>query len=113
MTITGALAFQALFDGVYERTMFTSLLVIMSFGAVVLQLAGIGSAAMLFMTALPLFGALVLDKIINKSSSNVHLVTYVLGQIVPLLAGTEVVLTVFDVFVPLVSSYMFQCLEPC
>ncbi|KZV66959.1 hypothetical protein PENSPDRAFT_755311 [Peniophora sp. CONT] len=99
--LAGALASQALFDGVHERTMFTSLLILMSFGAVALQLIGIGSAAILFTTGLPLFAALLLDKVINTSASTVSLITYVLGQIVPLMTGTEVILTTFDVFVPL------------
>lgn len=84
--------------------MFTSLLFLMSFGALALQLAGIGSAATLFMTGSPLLGALLLDKLINSSASTVSLITYVLGQIVPLVTGTELIVTVFDVFVPLVTS---------
>lgn len=84
--------------------MFTSLLLFMSFGALAFQLAGIGSAAILFTAAFPILGALSFDRMINTSASTVSLVTYVFGQVVPLIAGTELITTVFDVFVPLVSA---------
>ncbi|KAI0032979.1 hypothetical protein K488DRAFT_48677 [Vararia minispora EC-137] len=99
--LAGALASQLLLDTVHERTMFTALLLLLTVGACGLQLVGIGSAAMLFVSGLPLFCALLLDRLVSTSPIGVSLLAYALGQIVPILTGTQIICSVFDVFVPL------------
>jgi hypothetical protein len=85
----------------------TSLLLVLSSGAFVLQLISVGSSVMLFLIALPLLASLLVDRVINKSASTVSLLTYALGQIIPLLTGTQIICTIFDVFVPLVSHFRY------
>jgi len=99
--LAGAFASQLLFDSAHERTVFTALLLLLSGGAFVVQMLGIGSAALLFISALPLFVALLVDRAINDSATNVHLLAYALGQISPLTTGTHALCIIFDVFVPL------------
>jgi hypothetical protein len=92
--------------------MFTALLLTYSISAFVLQMAGIGSAAVLYLTAMPLFVALVLEAAIRGGSSPVSMWVYALGQLTPLLTGTQMTCTIFDVFVPLVRSGAFAfCLR--
>lgn len=59
---------------------------------------------MYFLSGLPLLIALSVNLFITGGHGQVSLVTYALGQIMPLLIGTEFVVTSFDVFVPLVRS---------
>ncbi len=73
-------------------------------GALALQLLGIGSAYFLFVAAVPLFVALLLDALLNRGGSLVSLRTYALGMFVPLLSGTKMACITLDVFVPLVRS---------
>jgi len=84
--------------------MFTALLLLLTIGAFAIQMIGVGSAAMLFVSGLPLFGALVLDSLATTSATHVSLFVYAIGQITPLLTGTQIICTVFDVFVPLVGN---------
>ncbi|THH08417.1 hypothetical protein EW146_g8997 [Bondarzewia mesenterica] len=99
--LAGAFATQLLVAQLPERTMFTALLLTQSAFAFAIQMIGIGSSAMLYMTALPLFFALLLDHVFTGGSGPVSLWTYALGQLTPLLTGTQLICTVFDVFVPL------------
>ncbi|KZT25302.1 hypothetical protein NEOLEDRAFT_1178422 [Neolentinus lepideus HHB14362 ss-1] len=100
--LTGALLSQYLIGHVPEHTVITSTLLVQSFFALVLQLLGVGSAAMFFLTSAPLFVALVLDTLkITRTGDGVSLWTYALGQLLPLLTGTQTIATVLDVFVPL------------
>ncbi|TFK48370.1 hypothetical protein OE88DRAFT_1684387 [Heliocybe sulcata] len=100
--LTGALVSQYLIGPISEHTVLASLLLVQSFLAMVIQLVGVGSAAMFFVTSVPLFVALVLDAIkVTRAGDGVGMWTYALGQVMPLLTGTQVVATVLDVFVPL------------
>lgn len=84
--------------------MFTSLLLTLSGATLIIQLAGFGSAVMLFLLAVPLLVALAVDTVVKKSAISVSLVTYAVAQFVPLLVGTQMICVVFDVFIPLVSG---------
>jgi hypothetical protein len=87
-----------------------SLLLTQSFTAFVVQLCGIGSAAMFFVSALPLFFTLVLNRFIAEKGE-VSLWTYALGQLTPLLTATILFASVSEVFVPLVSPQLECCKE--
>lgn len=100
--LTGALVSQYLIGHVPEHTVMTSMLLLQSFAALAIQLLGIGSAVMFFLTSAPLLLALVLDTLkITRTGDGVSLWTYALAQLTPLLTGTQIVATVLDVFVPL------------
>jgi hypothetical protein len=85
-----------------ERNALTALLLMQSGGALALQLLGIGSAYFLFISSVPLFGALSLNALLNRGAPLISLWTYALGMLVPLLSGTRMACIVLDVFVPLV-----------
>ncbi|THH28363.1 hypothetical protein EUX98_g5818 [Antrodiella citrinella] len=96
-----ALVSQLLVGRVHEQSMFTSLLLFHSVAACVIQFAGIGSAAIFFITSLPLFIALAVNSFVSTSGDDISLWTYALGQFVPLSAGSQTIFTTLDVFVPL------------
>jgi hypothetical protein len=96
-----------------ERNMLTALLLMQSGSALALQLLGIGSAYFLFVSAVPLFGALALDALLDRGGRLVSLWTYALGMSVPLLSGTRMACITLDVFVPLVCSSHSLTLLPC
>ncbi|KAH7910240.1 hypothetical protein BJ138DRAFT_132560 [Hygrophoropsis aurantiaca] len=98
--LTGALASQLLVGRVHEKTMFSSLLLAQSFLAAALQLAGIGSGAMFFLSALPVFISLIVNGFIEEGD-RVSLWAYALSQVVPLLTGTQLASATLVVFVPL------------
>lgn len=93
--------------------MFTSLLLVQSFFACIIQFAGIGSAGLLFLSALPLFLSLALNALFMVDGE-ISLWTYALGQLHPLLVGTQVMSATLDVFVPLVWPYFptVKCFAP-
>ncbi|KAI9448865.1 hypothetical protein BJY52DRAFT_1206477 [Lactarius psammicola] len=99
-TFGGILASQVVFPEVAERTVLSALLLMQSGGALLLQLLGLGSAYLLFLGALPLFGALSLDALLNHDLV-VSLWTYAFSLVVPLLTGMQMTCVVLDVFVPL------------
>lgn len=90
-----------------ERNVLTALLLIQTGGALALQLFGIGSAYFLFVSAVPLFGALSLDALLHRGGLRVSLWTYALGMSVPLMSGTRMACITLDVFVPLVCPSHF------
>jgi hypothetical protein len=96
-----------------ERNVLTALLLIQSGGALALQLLGLGSAYFLFVGAVPLFGALSLDALLNRGGLHVSLWTYAMGMSVPLFSGTRMACITLDVFVPLVCSSHFLTFLPC
>jgi hypothetical protein len=115
---TGALISQTVFvpndiRSEDERNMLTALLLMQSGSALALQLLGIGSAYFLFVSAVPLFGALSLNALLNRGGLRVSLWTYALGMTVPLLSGTRMACITLDVFVPLVRSSVFLTFLPC
>ena len=90
------------FNPISEQTMFTALLLVQSATAFGLQLAGIGSAALFFIMALPLFVAMVINPVFSARKSEISLVTYAIGSAPALLTGPLLMLAVVEFFVPLV-----------
>ncbi|THH03322.1 hypothetical protein EW145_g6351 [Phellinidium pouzarii] len=82
-----------------ERTLLQSVLLSYIVIASVVQLAGIGSAVLLTMTAGALLTGLLFDR--ARGGNRVSLGTYALGQTTPLFFGTELFSTLTDIFVPL------------
>ncbi|KAA1470020.1 hypothetical protein DENSPDRAFT_774128 [Dentipellis sp. KUC8613] len=99
--LAGAFASQLLLPRLPERNIFTATLLTQSVLALVIQLVGFGSAALFYLSALPLFLALVLDYSFNSTPGTIALWTYAIGQMTPLLTGTQMLCTILDVFVPL------------
>ncbi|TFY54790.1 hypothetical protein EVG20_g9564, partial [Dentipellis fragilis] len=99
--LAGAFASQLLLPRLPERNVFTATLLTQSVLALVIQLVGFGSAALFYLSALPLFLALVLDYSFNSTPGTIALWTYAFGQLSPLLTGTQMLCTTLDVFVPL------------
>jgi len=99
--LAGALSSQLLFGRIREHTLFTSLVLVQAFLAIGLQLAGLGSAAIYYLSALPLALALIINRFLVDTPDEIQLLTYGLGQLMPLLTGSQVILTALDVFVPL------------
>jgi len=70
-----------------------------------IQSLGIGSAAMFFLAALPIFISLLLNPLFSSRKTlgvEFSLWTYVIGQTLPLLTGSMLLLGIVEVFVPLV-----------
>jgi len=108
---SGALLSQYFVGEVHEQSVYTSLLLIQSFFAIAVQAAGVGSAALPFLTALPLFASLALNPAFASASSvatsrRISLWTYAIGQTLPLLTGTMLLIGVVEVFVPLVRRLL-------
>jgi len=101
--IAGALTSQLILGRIQEHTLLTSILLTQAFTAFVIQMFNIGSAAMFFVCALPLFFTLILNRFVAKEGQ-VSLWTYAFGQLTPLLTSTILFLSVSEVFVPLVCS---------
>ncbi|EJC99693.1 uncharacterized protein FOMMEDRAFT_160118 [Fomitiporia mediterranea MF3/22] len=85
---------------VSERVLMQSVLLAYAFLAVVIQLAGIGSAILFFSAGCSIFAGLLLDLWCGEKS-RVVLGSYALGQVVPLVFGSEMFCIVADIFVPL------------
>lgn len=75
-----------------------------SFLAFTIQAFGIGSAVLFFLLGLPLFLALVVNRIITRPSDPISLWTYAIALFTPLATGAQLTFGVLDVFVPLVTS---------
>ncbi|KAF8325029.1 hypothetical protein F5887DRAFT_1065471 [Amanita rubescens] len=102
-TLLGILSSQYFFfNPISEQTMFTALLLVQSATAFGLQLSGIGSAALFFLMALPLFVAMVINPVFSARKSEISLVTYAIGAAPALLTGPLLMLAVVEFFVPLV-----------
>lgn len=80
-------------------------MLVQAYISVVLQLVGIGSAAIYYLSALPLGLALVFNHLVVDVPDEIQLWTYGLGQLMPLLTGTQLICTVLDVFVPLTGRF--------
>jgi len=107
----GALISQYLVGQVHEQSVFTALLLVQAFVAVAVQVAGIGSAAIFFICALPLFVALIINSLLMGNTKNLSLWTYAIGQILPLLSGSMLIVGVVEVFVPLVCRFALLSLK--
>ena len=103
-SLAGALASQLLFGRIREVTIFTSLLLLQSYLAFMVQMIGIGSAAMFYLSALPLGVSLLLNQMFVSDPDEVHLWTYAISQFVPLVNGMLLCAGLFDVFVPLTGN---------
>ncbi|KIJ96005.1 hypothetical protein K443DRAFT_134254 [Laccaria amethystina LaAM-08-1] len=87
----------------HEKTVFTSLLLMQSGLAILVQLLKVGSAAMFFLSALPLFVVLLINPLFSGNTKTISLATYFLGQICPLLTGSLLTIPTIEVFVPLMG----------
>ena len=94
---------------VREKTVFTSLLLTQAALAWGIQSLGIGSAALFFISSLPLCVALLLNSAVS-SGPDVSLLSYAIGQLIPLTTGAQLAFEVLNVFVPLVSQ-AWRCLS--
>lgn len=89
---------------VREQTVFSALVVLQLGLACIIQFLGIGSAALFFLTGLPLLAALTLEtSVLGGNHQEYSLWTYALGQFIPLTIGAQTIYGVITVFVPLVS----------
>ena len=106
LTPTGILSSQYIFfDPVSEQTIFDSLLLVQTVSALIVQSLGIGSAALFFLMAVPLFAALVLNPVFTwGKKGEISLVTYGIGSSSSVLTGTMLLLAVVEFFVPLVCT---------
>lgn len=84
-----------------ERSLFSAVLLGMSFLALLVQAIGFGSAGLFFLSACSIFAGLLVEQ---KHKGPISLTTYAVAQTVPLLLGTEVFTTITDIFVPLVRT---------
>jgi len=107
--LLGALLSQYLVGPVFERDILNALLVLQCGLAYGIQMAGIGSAGLFFLSGLPLFIALLSNRLITGNATDISLITYAIAQLEPLLIGSLMLTTVSEVFVPLVSqSILYQ-----
>ncbi|ESK96806.1 endoplasmic reticulum metallopeptidase 1 [Moniliophthora roreri MCA 2997] len=97
----GALLPQFLLGSVNEVAVYSSILLIQAAGAFFIQLLGIGSAGLLYLTGNSLFGALLLNPFFAGSKRELSLWTYTIGQSIPLLVASMCAFPTLDVFVPL------------
>lgn len=90
--------------------MFNSLLLVQTVSALIFQSLGIGSAALFFLMAVPLFAALVLNPVFTwGKGAGISLVTYGIGSSSSVLTGTMLLLAVVEFFVPLVPFSRYSC----
>ncbi|OAX34407.1 hypothetical protein K503DRAFT_774591 [Rhizopogon vinicolor AM-OR11-026] len=135
----GALLTQLPFTRVPERALLHAQLLSHAFLAAAGQLAGVGSSAIFFLSAVSMFVALVVDRVVTYLSTPnvdgarmmsgtgnmqsgvakgledgnekvdkdgfVSLWTYALGQVIPLLTGTQLSAATLVVFVPLTGRF--------
>ncbi|KAH9951135.1 hypothetical protein B0H21DRAFT_719728 [Amylocystis lapponica] len=99
--LAGSLASQLLVGRVREQTTFSSLLILQVSVAALLQLVGIGSGVLFFLSALGMLVSLVFNGLTTKPGDDVSLLGYALGQFPPLSLGTQIFCITLDVFVPL------------
>ncbi|EKM81542.1 hypothetical protein AGABI1DRAFT_69822 [Agaricus bisporus var. burnettii JB137-S8] len=100
-SILGVLLSQYLIGPISEQAIFNAMLLLQSTLALAIQMAGIGSASVFFLSGLPMLVALLINPLITGSTKTISLVAYALVQVEPLLVGTLILATVAEVFVPL------------
>ncbi|KAJ7768520.1 hypothetical protein B0H16DRAFT_1520063 [Mycena metata] len=102
VTLLGGLASQLLVPATDEKTVFSALLLLQATAALVIQLLNVGSAAAFFIAGLPIFSALLLNDVaLTTRKGEISLWTYGLGQFLPLMTGTLIMIPTLEVFVPL------------
>ena len=79
-------------------------MVLQGFLGALIQLLGIGAGGTLFLSSSPMIPALVLNSFLTNPGDDISLWSYTIGLVTPLVTGTVLLLSVLDVFVPLVSS---------
>ena len=79
-------------------------MVLQGFLGALIQLLGIGAGGTLFLSSSPMIPALVLNSFLTNPGDDISLWSYAIGLVTPLVTGTVLLLSVLDVFVPLVSS---------
>ncbi|KAK7686297.1 hypothetical protein QCA50_010521 [Cerrena zonata] len=99
--IGGALASQLLLGRVREQTIFSSVVLLHGFLACTIQFLNVGSSAVFFLSGAPLTLALLVNSFVTNSGDDVSLISYAIGQLVPLTVGAQMICSVLDVFVPL------------
>ncbi|KAF8972707.1 hypothetical protein BDZ97DRAFT_1649998 [Flammula alnicola] len=99
--LLGTMISQYLVGEVHEQSVFTALLLMQTLMALAIQMINIGSAAIFFLSALPLFIVFALNQLFAGSNHRLSLWTYGVGQMLPSLTGTLLLLGVTEVFVPL------------
>ncbi|KAG5644249.1 hypothetical protein DXG03_008787 [Asterophora parasitica] len=97
----GTLLSQALVGPVEEHSVFTALLLAQAGLSWGVQMLGVGSAAIFFLSAFPIFLVLLVNPLISGGVNEISLLTYGLGQAFPLLGGVLLLVPVIEVFVPL------------
>lgn len=100
----GALTFQLLLGPVREQTVFSSVVLLHGFLACAVQFLGVGSSAVFFLSGTPLALALLINSFVTKPGDDVSLISYAIGQFIPLTVGAQMIYSVLDVFVPLVGQ---------
>ncbi|KIY68442.1 hypothetical protein CYLTODRAFT_453504 [Cylindrobasidium torrendii FP15055 ss-10] len=80
-----------------ERATYQAIMLIHSTLAVFVQMLGIGSSSLMFLTVLPVIAGYMA----SGNDKTISLVAYAVGSFMPLVTGTLVFLPVLEVFVPL------------
>jgi len=106
--LAGALASQLIFGRIREVTIFTSILLLQSYLAFLFQMIGYGSAAMFYLSALPLGISLLLNQMFVLDPEEIHLWTYAISLFPALMNGTQLSAALLDVFVPLTGNPSFS-----
>ncbi|TBU47465.1 hypothetical protein BD309DRAFT_855887 [Dichomitus squalens] len=99
--LSGALVSQLIVGHVQEQTAFSSIMIVQGFLGALIQLLGFGSSATLFMTSSPMIPALILNALLTSPGDDISLWSYAISVVTPLIAGTSMLYSVLDVFVPL------------
>ncbi|KAG7087620.1 hypothetical protein E1B28_013568 [Marasmius oreades] len=100
--VLGALLPQLYIGEVEEAMVYSAILLMQTGVAVVVQFLGVGSACLLFLLGLSVFGGLLVNYVIGGSNQReMSLWTYAVGQVFPLAVGTMCAYPILDVFVPL------------
>ncbi|KAI0091617.1 hypothetical protein BDY19DRAFT_983891 [Irpex rosettiformis] len=99
--LAGAFISQLFVPRVREVTVLTSMLLVQTFSAFLLQFIGIGSSALFFLSSLALFTALAVNAVVKKPGQDVSLWAYAIGQSIPSTTGAQMMYGVLEVFVPL------------
>ena len=91
--------------------MLFSVLFMQSGAALGIQLLGVGSAALLFLEAWPLFVILTGWKTFSGKGNTVPILVYGLAQFFPVMMGLLLYFPVTEVFIPLVRLDFLLCLR--
>ena len=81
-------------------------MVLQGFLSALIQMLGVGAGGSLFLSSCPMIPALVLNFLLTSPGDDISLWSYAIGLVTPLVTGTILLLSVLDVFVPLVSAYI-------